>query len=168
MLSIKALPLATLFALALSGCVNAPVAQTGSYVGPLQTADSKVLARAMTSYLHDRLPPAASTLTLVPPPSMVAPHAGPGMPTSTSIPAPVDPLTQTLTQDLKTAGFALSTPEQKLSGAHRIQYVVEPFNGGILLNMKIDGYSASQFFVRDTVGVLLPSSPFSVQETSNE
>jgi hypothetical protein len=37
-----------------------------------------------------------------------------------------------------------------------------------LLTMKIDGYSASQFFMRDTTGALLPSSQFSVQETSNE
>ena len=168
MLSIKALTFVTLFALALSGCVNAPVAQTGSYVGPLQTADTELLAHAMTRYLHDRLPPAASTLILVAPPSMATPQAGPGVPTSMRVPTPVDPLTRTLTQYLKTAGFALSTPEQKLPGAYRIQYVVEPFNGGILLNMKIDGYSASQFFVRDTLGVLLPSSPFFVQETSNE
>lgn len=134
---------------ALSACASMP---QGSFVAPLQSGqDPAILASGICNFVSDRIPPAASTVALVP--------AEKG-----------DALTPLLEADLRNQGFSVvrAGAKNQPAGADDLRYLVTPFFGGDLvrLDMKPGHIRASRYYIRNTAGYLQPGGPFTVAESA--
>lgn len=133
--------------LLLTGCTTTRL--QNSYVSPLSVNEATSISRATTDFLSSQWPPASSTILLVPP------EKGQGN----------NVLTPVLTQMLIKTGFAFGNSNQRVSGAHRLQYWVTPLGQGILLRLTLDNtMQASCFYERDPIGNLQAGSPFTVRK----
>lgn len=135
--------------------VDPAAARTSSDAGPLGATVARIVA--------SRIPPATSTLVLLPPPD--AQRAQPG---AAAVAVGVaDALRQT--------GFAVapeaggSAPDTTVGGVHRVRYLVTPLAtpGGdrVLLRVQLDErVEAARLFRRDTTGALVAAAPLTVRE----
>ncbi len=140
---------ALLLAGALAGC--APFGMDRSYVeGPFAPGDSETLAADMAGFVRSRLPAASSTVVLDP------------LPTHQS----GDPVAPAFAEGLRRVGFAVAASEAAPPGAHRIRYLVTPFENGTLVRLTIDATDATRHFVRSDAG-LQARGPFMVRERSS-
>lgn len=140
---------ALLLAGALAGC--APFGMDRSYVdGPFAPGDSETLAAVMAGFVRSRLPAASSTVALDPLSNEQSANA----------------LTPVFAEALRQAGFAVAASSAVPAGAHRIRYLVTPFETGTLVRLTVDATDAARHFVRSEAG-LQARGPFMVRERSS-
>ena len=133
----------------LTGC--APFGMDRSYVdGPFDPGDSETLAAVMAGFVRSRLPTASSTVVLDPLPAHQSGNA----------------LAPAFAEGLRQAGFAVAASAAAPAGAHRIRYLVTPFENGTLVRLTIDATDAARHFVRSEAG-LQARGPFMVRERSS-
>lgn len=138
-----------LLAGALAGCV--PFEMNRSYVdGPFAPGDSETLAADMAGFVKSRLPAASSTVVLDPLSNEQSGNA----------------LTPVFAEALRKAGFAVAAWSGATPAAHRIRYLVTPFENGTLVRLTIDATDAARHFVRSSAG-LQARGPFMVRERSS-
>lgn len=119
-----------------------------SYVGVSDLADVSYVVPAISTYVATKLP-ASSVVQLEKP-------AG-GW----------DPVTADLITDLRSRGFTVPDDATHAGRAHMVSYVATPFDGGMLVEISIDGTSqASRFLARDKAGKLEAGGPYTVREAS--
>lgn len=129
--------------MALAGCATD---NKVSYVDGVQASDAPYLARSITEFVSQELPPAATTLAIQPPQESQSGNA----------------LTPALHQQLASAGFGIASPDQHVPGAHTLRYLVSPLSGGLLVRLNFDMTQANRWYVRNSAGQLQPGSPFTV------
>ncbi len=138
------------FALAIpliaGGCASLQPSMV-SYVGVTDLHDVSYVASAITTYVATKLPPSSSTVLLEQPPG--------GW----------DPVTPELRDELRSRGFTMADAAHP-AGAHTLSYIATPFEGGMLVEISIDGAQASQFLARDSAGKLEAGGPYTVREAS--
>lgn len=140
---------ALLLAGALAGCAAGRV--DSSYVNAaFAPGDSETLATAMAGFVKSRLPAASSTVILD---RLSDEQSG-------------NALTPVFAEGLRQAGFAVAASAAAPPGAHRIRYLVTPFENGTLVRLTIDGTDAARHFVRSNAG-LQARGPFMVRERSS-
>lgn len=137
-----------LLLVATCGLAACEVGPDTSYVAALSApTDARVIAAGIGAFLRTQLPAASTSIILDPTPSDQASNA----------------LTPALADSLRRQGFAVAQGSAA-PGAHTLRYWVTPLDAsGELVRLMIDGRkSASQFFVRNTAGVLQAGGPFTV------
>ena len=120
----------------------------GSSSIPLNNPDADNMAQATTAFLAERLPPAATTL-------FVVPHDRCGR----------DRLSAALDSELRKAGFALASHREVSREAHEVRYhLTGGWQDSIILRLSIDGRETTQLYVRDRDGEFRPAGPLTVKE----
>lgn len=120
----------------------------GSTSIPLTAPDAESMALATTAFLAERLPPAATTL-------MVVPHDRCGR----------DELSGALDSALRKAGFALATHPEVSREAHEVRYhLTGGWQDSLILRLSIDGRETTQLYVRNQHGQFRPAGPLTVKE----
>ena len=122
--------------------------QVGSSSIPLKSPDAESIAAAATAFLAERLPPASTTL-------FVVPHDRCGR----------DSLSTALDGELRRAGFALARHREVSREAHEVKYhLTGGWENSIILRLVIDGRETTQLYVRDGYGEFRPAGPLTVKE----
>ena len=94
------------------------------------------------------LPPARTTLVLIPPPRGQR----------------ANPVTAGVADALRRTGFALAPEGAAPPGAHRVRYLVTPLLGGVLVRVHLDGVEAARLFRPNARGTLVAATPLTVRE----
>lgn len=150
-----------------AACASTP-AGPRSWVDPSAartSSDAAPIGAAVARFVASRIPPATSTLVLLPPPDEQ--RAQPG----------AAAVAIGVADALRRTGFAVapeaggSAPGATAGGVHRVRYLVTPLatSGGdrVLLRVQLDGRAeAARLFRRDTTGALTAAAPLTVREGS--
>lgn len=149
-----------------AACASTP-AGPRSWVDPSAARaplDAAPIGAAIARFVASRIPPATSTLVLLPPPDEQRTQPGAAA------------VAVGVADALRRTGFAVA-PEAAGSapgggaagGVHRVRYLVTPFAtpGGdrVLLRVQLDERAeAARLFRRDTTGALTAAAPLTVRE----
>lgn len=162
---VRVVGLVAAWAVTAGACASAP-AGPRSWVDPAAaraTSDAVPLGATIARFVASRIPPATSTLVLLPPPDEQ--RAKPG----------AAAVALGVADALRQAGFAVapeaggSASGAAAGGVHRVRYLVTPFAapGGdrVLLRVQLDrSAEAARLFRRDTTGALVAAAPLTVRE----
>jgi hypothetical protein len=136
--------------LLLASCVRPGARQ--SFVDPsIPATATDRLAAAIVSAISERLPAAASTVSLEPL-AQGSTLQGSGVPAEVA-------------RGLRAAGYAVAEQGVKVTDAHDVRYLVSPDNGQILIRVTVDGVLIARVFSLTTDG-LNPASAESVREST--
>ena len=113
-----------------------------SWVGGIQPSDAPVIARDMTAYLANAVPPGRALV------SVSAPTTQDG--------ALVEPVFET---DLRQRGFALAPPGPVPPGAYVVRYLISPSDLGLTVRLDAGSAEATRIYGRSPEGVLTPLGP---------
>ena len=152
---------------AAGACASAP-AVPRSWVDPVAaraSSDAAPIGAAVAGFVASRVPPATSTLVLLPPPDEQ--RAQPG----------AAAVALGVADALRRTGFAMapeaggSAPVTAAGGVHRVRYLLTPFatssGDRVLLRIRLDERGeAARLFRRDTTGALVAAAPLTVREGS--
>jgi type IV secretion system protein TrbH len=131
--------------LLLSSC--AFLSPQGSYVDAVQPKEATLLASSMADFLGQQLPPAKTTLVLIPLPGSQAKNT----------------LTSALTLALVRAGYGMASLAAAPTEAHRIRYLVSSMKTGVLVRIQYDQTEAACWFIRNRQHQLYAGLPFTVR-----
>lgn len=144
----RALALILCFFLASCAAVN----PRASFVaGKLAASDADVLAASSAEHFRTVFPAAKSSIALE------TPVAGQDR----------NAFAVSLDAELRRYGYAVSAnaPSSPApADAIRVRYVVSPLDAGLVLQLQYGRTEAARYFARDSSGVLVPASPYTVKE----
>lgn len=131
--------------LALAGCATAQ----HSWVSPVAEQIADPVAGAIAEWLAEAVPPARSTLLVVP---VARQQQG-------------NKVTAALMDALRRKGFGLATSREASPSAHVVRYAVTPiFDRHLVIRVQLDDAEAARLFYRDARGGLRPAAALTIRE----
>ena len=133
----RTLLLLTLF-FALTACASA----SKRPVDVVSFVDAKSLSLDVAAYVAGELPPASSNITIIP----------------SALPSPN--LDSALAHALRDRGFAVFDGTPADPAGHRLSAAADPFDGGYILRLELDGNLITRLYGRTASADLEPASVF--------